>query len=153
MWELLHQPADVERILAVIVGVERLRVVPSDVPALRALRAAITRTARGAAGGVVPGADDIAVINAAAARSPLVPRLTHDGAAVVQPGSARQALSTLARDAIDLFSSPLLVARIRVCAADDCELLLLDTSRPGTRRWCSMERCGDRAKKRSARGG
>jgi predicted RNA-binding Zn ribbon-like protein len=31
-------------------------------------------------------------------------------------------------------------------------LLYVDASRPGRRRWCSMERCGDRAKKRKARG-
>ena len=29
-------------------------------------------------------------------------------------------------------------------------LLLVDASRPGTRRWCSMDWCGDRAKKRAA---
>lgn len=65
-------------------------------------------------------------------------------------GGTRQALSTLVRDAIDLFSSPL-AGRIRTCAAEDCGLLFVDTSRPGWRRWCSMERCGDRAKKHTAR--
>ncbi|WP_431965125.1 CGNR zinc finger domain-containing protein [Nocardia sp. bgisy134] len=32
-------------------------------------------------------------------------------------------------------------ARIRACTADDCGLLFIDTSRPGHRRWYSMERC------------
>jgi predicted RNA-binding Zn ribbon-like protein len=36
--------------------------------------------------------------------------------------------------------------RIRSCDHPDCELWFLDTSRNGTRRWCSMERCGNRAK-------
>jgi predicted RNA-binding Zn ribbon-like protein len=36
--------------------------------------------------------------------------------------------------------------RIRRCDHPDCVLWFLDTSRNGTRRWCSMERCGNRAK-------
>ncbi|MFE7130281.1 CGNR zinc finger domain-containing protein [Streptomyces sp. NPDC057638] len=41
--------------------------------------------------------------------------------------------------------------RVRVCAAHDCQLLFADTSRPGRRRWCSMERCGNREKVRAHR--
>lgn len=36
--------------------------------------------------------------------------------------------------------------RIRGCANPDCVLWFLDTSRPGTRRWCSMAACGNRDK-------
>jgi predicted RNA-binding Zn ribbon-like protein len=36
--------------------------------------------------------------------------------------------------------------RIRGCANTDCVLWFLDTSRPGTRRWCSMAACGNRDK-------
>jgi predicted RNA-binding Zn ribbon-like protein len=36
--------------------------------------------------------------------------------------------------------------RIRRCANPDCVLWFLDTSRPGTRRWCSMAACGNRDK-------
>lgn len=36
--------------------------------------------------------------------------------------------------------------RIRSCQHDDCVLWFLDTSKAGRRRWCSMERCGNRAK-------
>ncbi len=70
-------------------------------------------------------------------------------AAVVDP-TAAAALATLARDAVDLFGGPL-ASRVRVCAAADCGLLLVDTSRPGRRRWCSMQRCGNRAKIREHR--
>lgn len=38
--------------------------------------------------------------------------------------------------------------RIRRCANPDCVLYFLDTSRPGTRRWCSMSACGNRDKTR-----
>jgi predicted RNA-binding Zn ribbon-like protein len=60
-------------------------------------------------------------------------------------------LSTLARDAIDLFTGPL-SGRIRVCAADDRGLLFVDASRPGRCRWCSMDRCGNLSKVRRYRG-
>jgi predicted RNA-binding Zn ribbon-like protein len=36
--------------------------------------------------------------------------------------------------------------RIRSCDRDDCVLWFLDTSKAGRRRWCSMERCGNRTK-------
>src|SRR5690349_17566087 len=36
--------------------------------------------------------------------------------------------------------------RVRACANADCVLWFLDTSRPGTRRWCSMATCGNRDK-------
>lgn len=37
-------------------------------------------------------------------------------------------------------------ARVRACANAECVLWFLDTSRPGTRRWCSMAGCGNRDK-------
>ncbi|MEV4190768.1 CGNR zinc finger domain-containing protein [Streptomyces toxytricini] len=36
--------------------------------------------------------------------------------------------------------------RIRKCASESCVLHFHDTSRGGTRRWCSMAACGNRAK-------
>ncbi|MEU7299079.1 CGNR zinc finger domain-containing protein [Streptomyces sp. NPDC007206] len=36
--------------------------------------------------------------------------------------------------------------RIRTCAGGGCILHFFDTSRNGTRRWCSMAACGNRAK-------
>ncbi|WP_169569603.1 CGNR zinc finger domain-containing protein [Sneathiella limimaris] len=36
--------------------------------------------------------------------------------------------------------------KIRQCAADDCQLYFINTSRNGRRRWCSMSTCGNRAK-------
>lgn len=38
--------------------------------------------------------------------------------------------------------------RVRECNADDCSWLFLDGSRSGSRRWCSMKSCGNRAKAR-----
>lgn len=38
--------------------------------------------------------------------------------------------------------------RIRRCANEDCLWLFLDESKSGTRRWCDMTTCGNRAKAR-----
>lgn len=39
-------------------------------------------------------------------------------------------------------------ASVRMCAADECGWLFLDTSRNHKRRWCDMNDCGNRAKAR-----
>ncbi|MFG2633030.1 CGNR zinc finger domain-containing protein [Streptomyces sp. NPDC048362] len=49
-----------------------------------------------------------------------------------------------ARDYLDLLDRA--PERIRSCAGGDCVLHFFDTSRNGTRRWCSMAACGNRAK-------
>jgi len=36
--------------------------------------------------------------------------------------------------------------RLRMCANDKCRWLFIDDSKSGTRRWCSMSSCGNRAK-------
>ncbi|TMI77299.1 MAG: hypothetical protein E6H05_00485 [Bacillati bacterium ANGP1] len=41
------------------------------------------------------------------------------------------------------------VRRVRQCQSDDgCGWLFIDRSKNGTRRWCSMSVCGNRAKAR-----
>lgn len=39
--------------------------------------------------------------------------------------------------------------RLRACANTECNLYLLDRSRPGTAKWCSMATCGNRMKVRA----
>ncbi|WP_018505625.1 CGNR zinc finger domain-containing protein [Parafrankia discariae] len=60
-------------------------------------------------------------------------------------------LALVARDALDLAASSA-IARVRGCANPSCGAVFLDSSRPGTRRWCSMDRCGNLAKKNALRG-
>lgn len=38
------------------------------------------------------------------------------------------------------------IDRLRMCAADDCSWFFIDNSRNKSRKWCSMETCGNRAK-------
>ncbi|MER6388503.1 CGNR zinc finger domain-containing protein [Streptomyces sp. NPDC059382] len=42
-----------------------------------------------------------------------------------------------------------LPGRLRACANEECNLFLVDHSRPGTARWCSMAVCGNRVKART----
>ena len=45
----------------------------------------------------------------------------------------------------DLLAGPRRL-RVRQCANPQCQWLFLDDSKSGTRRWCSMSACGNRAK-------
>lgn len=124
---------------------------PAEVAAARALRDALWRLAEAHVSALPPGPDDLAAVNDAAAHPPLTARLTAEGErAWVAGATGTGLLSTVARDAVELFTGAY-AHRIRTCGADDCRLLFVDTSRPGKRRWCSMERCGNRHKVRAHR--
>ena len=53
----------------------------------------------------------------------------------------------IARSAAHLLTSAELT-RVRECDGTSCNWLFFDRSRGGSRRWCSMESCGNRAKAR-----
>ncbi|MFF8813943.1 CGNR zinc finger domain-containing protein [Streptomyces pactum] len=152
-YEILRTPSD----LAVWAGRCRLWPPPEievdagDPARARRLRDSLWRLAADRAHGRPLRPADLAVLNETAAGPPLVPELTGDGErAWVRPVTAAQLLATVARDAVDLFSGPY-ADRIRECGSDNCYLIFVDTSRPGRRRWCSMQRCGNRHKVRALR--
>jgi predicted RNA-binding Zn ribbon-like protein len=120
-----------------------------DLQAALELREAIFTTVTGVPGGT---REAIPTINLAALPAPLIPCLNDAGRgrSWATGGTSSAALSTIARDAIDLVSSPL-IERVRECAGSDCTLLFLDSSRPGRRRWCAMDVCGNQAKAESLR--
>ncbi len=136
--ELLTAPADVTRWLAEAGFGTGIAVDDDGLRRTVALRETVNRLCRRA-----PRDTDRAELNAFAARPPLVPHWT--GAAVEYRGDLGQALSTLARDAIDLLTGPH-ASRIRECAHPDCSRLFLDASHAGRRRWCDMTACGTKAK-------
>jgi predicted RNA-binding Zn ribbon-like protein len=154
VFETLHQPADLVEWLAQppLVAVLTLPVTAHELAAAKALRQAIWDAAHARAARRPLPTDAIATINRAAAAAPLVPELAADGttAGWAAPVRATQALSTLAREMIELLCGPL-ADRIRECAGDNCPLVFVDSSRPGARRWCAMERCGNRHKLRTLR--
>ncbi|MFC1433558.1 ABATE domain-containing protein [Streptacidiphilus sp. N1-3] len=91
------------------------------------------------------------LVNRAAKNPTPVPRVDASGALLWTASDVVSAtLSLVARDAIDLVTSSA-VNRVRECADESCSALFSDNSRPGNRRWCSMETCGNRAKKSSLR--
>jgi predicted RNA-binding Zn ribbon-like protein len=53
----------------------------------------------------------------------------------------------VARSAVDLLTGPAL-PRVHQCADAECGWFFLDVSKNGSRRWCSMDGCGSRAKAR-----
>ncbi|SDR85711.1 Conserved protein containing a Zn-ribbon-like motif, possibly RNA-binding [Actinopolymorpha singaporensis] len=167
-WETLNRPDDLRTWLAA----SRLHLDPAQVDvtaealaSARGVRDALWRLIHDAAHGtgeevgedagedadLTPTDADLAEVNRAAARPPLAPLIGADGTRDWQlPADAEQVVSTVARDAIDLLTGPF-ADRIRECDAHNCQLIFVDTSRPGRRRWCSMERCGNRHKLRAHR--
>ncbi len=154
VFETLHKPADLGEWLAQppLAAVMTVPVTARELTAAKVLRQAIWDAAHARAARRPLPAAAVAIINRAAAATPLVPALDAAGTVVgwVAPVRAMQALSTLAREMIDLLSGPQ-SERIRECASDNCPLVFVDSSHPGARRWCAMERCGNRHKLRALR--
>lgn len=117
-----------------------------------ALGQAIYRIFSAVARGLAPQAADLEAWNGELsrllARSQIVPK--GEGFAWDWAGD-EEALDRLlwpvVRDAADLLTSAKL-DRVGDCPGEGCGWLFLDTSRNHSRRWCSMETCGNRAKAR-----
>jgi predicted RNA-binding Zn ribbon-like protein len=117
----------------------------------RELREAIHELIQAARDGRRPGQGARGSVNRVAAHAVPVPSLDAAGRLRWHADDPVTAvLAQVARDALDLVTSPA-VARIRECAGPRCGALFIDSSRPGTRRWCSMNTCGNRAKKDTLR--
>jgi predicted RNA-binding Zn ribbon-like protein len=106
---------------------------------------AAVRTVRGDLQRVVRGEADADLLNHYVASVRRVPRV-HDGG-----------LDWVLDQSVDWSSRVVLAwgdvqnerpGRLRACANDECQLFLLDRSRGGTGRWCSMSGCGNRMKAR-----
>lgn len=118
----------------------------------RLLREALYRLLTAGLAHETPDPADLRLVNAEARKPDLVPQLTAIGEAHAWTAQAPFAavLATVSRDAIDLLSSTAL-ARVRKCADAHCSIHFLDTSRPGKRRWCAMNGCGNKVKKAAYR--
>jgi predicted RNA-binding Zn ribbon-like protein len=97
-----------------------------------------------------PGAEVLAPLNQALSQAPGRTALqpSDDGLAWTLPQmqtSVPALLASVLWSAGDLMMSGRL-DRVRRCANDKCQWLFLDDSRGGTRRWCTMSSCGNRAK-------
>jgi predicted RNA-binding Zn ribbon-like protein len=150
--ERLRTPDDLAR-WADEAGAGSCFVTPSELEAARLLREAMYGLVLATLGRTPARPADVALVNEWAARE------THAPALVLRSGTlqrndpestASAVLAAVARDAIDLLTGPE-AASIRDCEDPICTLLFVDTSRGHRRRWCSMDRCGARAKMRTLR--
>jgi predicted RNA-binding Zn ribbon-like protein len=130
---------------------------PAEAEAVRqravALREAIYRIFVAIADTERPEVDDLELLN-----QELLPALSHARIVEADHGFTwdwaddRQTLDRMlwpvARSAAELLSSAQL-NRARQCADDRCGWLFLDMSRNRSRRWCSMDECGNRNKARN----
>ncbi|UOX91164.1 ABATE domain-containing protein [Amycolatopsis sp. FBCC-B4732] len=116
---------------------------PADLAAAVALREAGYALVRARLLGEPGPTAAIGVLNAAAARPPAVPRLGRRGRTV--SATPEQALSTVARAAVDLLGGPE-AELLRECGRPECTQVYLDTSRGARREWCAMATCGNKMK-------
>jgi predicted RNA-binding Zn ribbon-like protein len=94
---------------------------------------------------VVRGRADAAVLHGYLASVRQVPRIDDDGLHWELDESADLAARVVLAWGEVQRDRP---GRLRACANDECQLFLLDRSRGGTGRWCSMSGCGNRMKAR-----
>lgn len=90
----------------------------------------------------------IAELNRWMMKHPMLTRLKEYGADLTtelwfQPVEPEDLIAPLAHAAANLFAE---ADRARVRKCDQCVLHFYDTSKKGTRRWCSMRLCGNRVK-------
>jgi predicted RNA-binding Zn ribbon-like protein len=120
-----------------------------------ALREALYRTFSGLAAGRSPRPADLATLNALLPAALAHLRVSGAGGRFgwrwdADPRSLDRLLWPVARDAaVFLTSSDF--SRLRTCANPQCRWVFLDTTKSGTRRWCSMAVCGNRDKLRRFR--
>ncbi len=120
-----------------------------------ALREAMYRVFSAVAGGAEPPANDLAAIErAVAAAMPRAHLARHDAhfhwRFAPDTDDCLTMLGPVAWSATELLTGDL-VPRLRECAGPDCSWLFLDRSKNGSRRWCDMRACGNRAKARRHR--
>jgi predicted RNA-binding Zn ribbon-like protein len=126
---------------------ESARLRESDLVELRELREAIYRIGHAAVERRSPSSTDLRLLNQTAQRNEAISQLGDDWSMrALHTDAFNNALATLARDAIAIFGNEAERSRLRTCEQSDCAGLFLDRSRGERRRWCSMARCGNRAK-------
>jgi predicted RNA-binding Zn ribbon-like protein len=115
----------------------------------RRLRRAIDDVGAAIAGGAEPPAQGLAVIHELAARTFAAASLT-GAPAILEFAYSDRIIGSLAWVAVDLLRSDEL-GRLKRCPPQDCRWLFIDRTKNGSRRWCDMATCGNRAKTRSRR--
>lgn len=152
-FERLTTPAELQRWMLVSpFGFPRVRIRPADLSLAKILRSAIWRIAVAIIARKKPSVADISLVNRVACRANLARELTSGAEAIRwHRSSIGKALGTIAQDAVMLFGDPEQKKRLRRCGNSGCRVIFYDDSRPGLRRWCAANRCGDRIRARAYR--
>ncbi|MFD0021615.1 CGNR zinc finger domain-containing protein [Streptomyces sp. NPDC058382] len=87
--------------------------------------------------------ESLGVLNDAARKQPATPQLTASGRRT--EATPEQALSTVARCAVELLSGPD-VPLMKECGNPECTRVYIDRSRGMRRQWCGMDSCGNKIK-------
>jgi predicted RNA-binding Zn ribbon-like protein len=127
---------------------KRLEPSPASYRRALQLREAIAHVAVAAVFGKRAAAPDVAVINEVARRWGPRPALDPKTLSLTsgERDPVEAAIGRLALDAIALLSDPEERARLRTCSLESCGAVFLTPAGHRERRWCSMARCGNRAK-------
>ncbi|MCP3368347.1 CGNR zinc finger domain-containing protein [Bradyrhizobium cajani] len=115
----------------------------------RRLRRAIDEVGAAIASGGGPAARGLAVIHDLAARTFAAATLTGTPANI-EFAHGDRIIGPIAWAAVDLLRSGEL-GRLKRCPPQDCRWLFIDRTKNGSRRWCEMATCGNRAKLRLRR--
>ena len=152
-FERLTSPAELRRwLLLSRLRLPSVKINSEDMQNTKMLRGAVWRIAGAILQNTTPAAADIRLINRMGQQPGLVRELgiaaksMHWHHPVI--GAA---LATIAQDAVMLFGEPNQRIRLRRCENPGCKVVFYDDSRPGLRRWCASNRCGDRMRAKSYR--
>ena len=145
-YERLTSPAELQRWLSLSpLRVSNVRIKSEDLDNAKRLRRAIWRVAVAVVERTIPATADIRVLNRMACQPGLVRKLGPAARSMRwHRPTIGAALATIAQDAVVLFGDPAQRKRIRRCDNHRCRVIFYDDSRPGLRRWCAPNRCGDR---------
>lgn len=156
--DLLDSPEDLS-VWADVVGVPYARDIgpraEGELAELREFREVLREGLRRWRGGEPASPGLIGRLNRELARDPRhVSLRSQDGAIITEMVSTGAPLDRLNADvaaSLALMLGRDDPSRYRSCANETCRFAFYDDSKPGTRRWCSMELCGGRAKARAFR--
>jgi hypothetical protein len=158
-YEILHEPTDLAAwlpdshlALELPLGAGDFRITAKEFAKFKEFRQALWRIVPGLTGSPkqLPGGEpataaDLEIVNDAVGPMPR-PQLSSKSEKHWEiPVTGAQVLSIAAREMVDLIGTDK-AKRVRMCEGGNCYLMFYDTSRPGNRRWCSMQRCGNRHK-------
>jgi predicted RNA-binding Zn ribbon-like protein len=152
-YERLTSPSELQRWLSLSqLQLSRVRVSSEDLRQAKLLRGAIWRVAEAVVADRAPRRMDVRMINGSACQPNLVRELGSKAKSIRwHHPTAAAAFATIAQDAVLLFGDPVQRPRLRRCEHPRCRIIFFDDSRPGLRRWCASNRCGDRIRARAYR--